>query len=51
MLLFLGDLIIIENLRTSFRLFYSLSFFNFIIIRSQATSVCHYNFDFDLYFV
>ena len=38
MLLFLVDLINIEKLRISFRFFYSLSFFNFIILRSQATS-------------
>ena len=38
MLLFLVDLINIENLRILFRFFYSFSFFNFIILRSQATS-------------
>ena len=39
MLLFLVDLINIDKLRISFRFFYSLSFFNFIILRSRATSV------------
>ena len=39
MLLFLVDLINIENLIILFRLFYSLSFFNFIILRSRATSI------------
>ena len=39
MLLFLAHLINIENLRISFRLFYSLSFFNFIILCSRATSI------------
>ena len=39
MILFLVDLIYIENLRISFRLFYSLSFFNFIILCSLVTSI------------
>ena len=43
MLLFLVDLINIENLRISFRLVYSLSFFSFIIIRSRATSIWYHS--------
>ena len=41
MLLFLGHLVNIENLRILFRLFYSLSFFNFSILRNRATSYTH----------
>ena len=43
MLLFLVDLINIEKLRISFRFFNSLSFFNFIILRSRAIAELHQN--------
>ena len=38
MLLFLVDLINIKKLRILFCFFYSLSYFNFIILRNRATS-------------